>query len=549
MTSRRLLAIGLGTALLAPFALPSGVVAQTPAPPASVITWLDSQQQADGGFDLAGLPGFETPDAIAAFAATSHQTRWDAAAARARVQQVTTNGADPFDAVDALVDGVADPATDAAGAQAAKVVALVAGPTGISATDFDPAGDSDDPVDLVARMDVHRAEDGSYDFGAQFNGTLYAALALDALDQPIPDGLVDQIVDAQRTDGSWNYAGDQDAETAGDIDTSSLALLALAAAGLDHTDPTVADGIEMLAAGQQASGAWQFFGADDPNSTSMAAIALSGLQIDVTDAQWVRPFGATPRASYTSPYTWLRTQVNAQGRVVSPNDEYGVNTLATSQALQALSNQWHLRQERVDLIAALAEHLATSSTAAAGTGDTMLGANASTRSAREAAAHAVAMSQAGRETAAESLFQRAFGRSLDAGGRAYWSGELVTDARSRVLARLTGSAEFYERSGGTTATFVENAYQVVLGRGPDTAGRAYWEARIDGGAAVESVALDLVSSREYRAKEVDVAYQQMLGRNADAGGRAFWTDRLATTRVEAILAGIGGSAEFYRLHS
>ena len=41
----------------------------------------------------------------------------------------------------------------------------------------------------------------------------------------------------------------------------------------------------------------------------------------------------------------------------------------------------------------------------------------------------------------------------------------------------------------------------------------------------------------------------MLGRDSDAGGRDFWTERLATTRVEAILAGIGGSAEFYRRHA
>lgn len=546
MRSRRLLALGLGAAIVAPL---SGVVtgpalAQSPGSPA---VWLTAQQQADGGFDLAGVAGFETPDAILGLAAATHSTVWDADEARASIEGVRNGTEDPLDAVDALIDGAADPSSDAAGAQAAKVVALVAGPLGIDATDFDPSGDSASPVDLIARMDAHRDESGDYDFGALFNGSLYAALALDAVDAEIPAGLIARIVETQRSDGSWNYAGDQDPDTAGDIDTTSLALLALAAAGRDTTDATVRAGVRYLATGQQADGAWQFFGADDPNSTAMAAIALSGLQLDVTDPTWGRSHGAA--ANTASPYAWLRTQVNAEGQVVSPNDEYGVNTLATSQTLQALSNQWHLRQERRDLLEVLAQTLASSSDQGARAGDAVLGNNPSSRSAREAAAHAVAMSQAGRETAAEELFQRAFGRSLDQGGRAYWSGQLQHDARSRILARITGSPEFYERSGGTTASFVENAYQVVLGRGPDTAGRSYWEGRLDAGAPVESVALDLVSSREYRANEVDLAYQKMLGRNADSAGRDYWTDRLARTRVEAILAGIGGSAEFYLRHA
>ena len=159
------------------------------------------------------------------------------------------------------------------------------------------------------------------------------------------------------------------------------------------------------------------------------------------------------------------------------------------------------------------------------------------------------MSQAGRETAAQDLFQRAFQRDLDPSGRVFWSGELVKDARSRVLVRLTGSAEFYAASGSTTAGFVDNAYRAVLGRTPDTAGKAYWSQRLDAGEPVSIIADDLVASLEYRQKEVDNAYQVMLGRSADAAGRAYWAQRLTTTRVEAILAGIGGSTEYFHRHA
>src|SRR6185295_18580332 len=36
---------------------------------ASAVTWLATQQQPDGGFEVVGFPGFETPDAVAALAA------------------------------------------------------------------------------------------------------------------------------------------------------------------------------------------------------------------------------------------------------------------------------------------------------------------------------------------------------------------------------------------------------------------------------------------------------------------------------------------------
>lgn len=554
MTSRRLLAVGLGSALLAPFVLPAGPSGAASGPEAvdvpAAYGYLASVQQADGGFDLSGFPGFETPDVAFAIASTAQdEAGWSTADALAAVRSVSTGGNDALDSIDDLVDGAEDPESVAAGAQAAKIVALVAGPTGLPATDFDPSDDSDEPVDLVARMNVHRSDDGTYAFDAQFNGVLYAALALEVVGEPIPASLVDQIADAQRGDGSWNFAGDLDPDSDGEVDTTALALIALAAAGHGTTHPTVAAGVAYLAKGQQPSGAWQAFGADDPNSTAMAAITLSTLKLDVTDPTWTVPFGVPAASSYAGPYAWLGSQQLNGGRIASPNDEYGVNTFATAQTVQATSWQWHLRQEQVALTEALIEALAADSAMPFPASWGGVGPNPSIRSARERAAMEIAMSQAGRETAAEALFQRAFGRSLDSSGRAFWSAELVTDSRSRILARLTGSAEFYERSGGTTATFVDAAYQAVLGRGPDAAGRAYWIDRIDGGAAVESVALDLVSSREYRAKEVDVAYQQMLGRNADAGGRTFWTDRLATTRVEAILAGIGGSAEFYRRHA
>jgi hypothetical protein len=165
-------------------------------------------------------------------------------------------------------------------------------------------------------------------------------------------------------------------------------------------------------------------------------------------------------------------------------------------------------------------------------------------SARVKAAGAVLNSSYGREAAAADLFVQAFGRTIDPAGRAFWSKKLLTISRPEMLSRLTGSPEFYRLAGGTTPTFVDAAYEAVLGRSPEPAGRAYWIGRLDKGVPVEQIARSLVASTEYRRQQVDAAYQELLGRSADAAGRAYWTTRLATTRIEVLLAGIAGSREF-----
>jgi len=553
-----MLVAGLGAALLAPLAaLPASAATAGPAPdgaPAAVsrgVSYLAGVQEADGGFELADFDGFETSDAILAIASAAQTgVSWDYAQARTAVTSMTaTSGADPLDNIDDLIDGAEDPSSVVAGAQAAKVVALVTAPLGESATDFDPSNDSDAPVDLLARIDAHRLPDGSYDFGAQFNGALYTAIALDSLAKPVPAALVNQIVAAQRSDGSWNFAGDQDADSPGEVDTTSVALLALRAAGRTRTDATVSKAVGFLRGQQVASGAWQAFGADDPNSTAVASVALSSLGLDLTSGDWASR--ATDvvgqRIDYKSPYTWLLAQQDSSGRFKSPNDSYGINTLATTQAVQALARQWYQRDERSKLIGALTSTLA--SAVAGPSGSQTLGANAAFRSDRDRSAYDIVMSVSGRERAAEELYQQAFGRSLDPSGRRYWSAQLATSTRPDVLAHLTGSAEFYRLAGSNTDGFVTAVYQSVLGRAPEAGGKDYWTGVIDAGGSVESVAKNLTVSHEYRGAQVDDAYQRMLGRNADAAGREFWTNRLLTSRVEVIMAGLGGSWEFYDVHT
>ena len=135
MSIRRFVAAGVALSLTAP--LLGGGTAQA-APPADPVitkakTWLATQQQVDGGFEVAGSPGFETPDAVLALA-TSNQTgaTWDGAGARTSIQSMDNgSGKDPLDALDDLVDNEGDPTGKAAAARAAKIIVLNADPIGM----------------------------------------------------------------------------------------------------------------------------------------------------------------------------------------------------------------------------------------------------------------------------------------------------------------------------------------------------------------------------------------------------------------------------------
>lgn len=78
-------------------------------------------------------------------------------------------------------------------------------------------------------------------------------------------------------------------------------------------------------------------------------------------------------------------------------------------------------------------------------------------------------------------------------------------------------------------------YQAVFLRPPDTAGLAFWLARMEGGQTLDSVAAAFAGTPEFRGRYgalgdaafVDRTYANVLGRAPDADGRAYWVDQLA----------------------
>lgn len=106
---------------------------------------------------------------------------------------------------------------------------------------------------------------------------------------------------------------------------------------------------------------------------------------------------------------------------------------------------------------------------------------------------------------------------------------------------------------GQAVAEVTRQYVALLGRRPDTAGLRFWATRLQQGRPVSWMADAFGASAEFRAQYggltaaqiVDRAYQRLLYRPGDAAGRAHWIGRLqrgeSPARVVLLMA---RSAEF-----
>jgi hypothetical protein len=323
------IALALTTLLGSSFAPVGAADPASNAAAASAVAWLTAHQQPDGGFEMATFPGFETRDAVLALAEQAQTTpTWNAGVARTAVEalQAGGSGPTPLDYLEDLVAASSDPGV------AAKTVVLVSEPLGIDPTAFGS-------VNLLAKMGGCTGQ-----ASPTFNGLLYLVVAQQLLCGAAPEASIAAVRDAQQANGGWGFAGDPTTDDI-DNDTTALAVEALVGSGAAPNDAAVRAALLFLAQNHQANGAWQFFGEDDPNSTAMAVIAITAAGYDVTTACW-RDTVAPELAGrpYASPDAWLRAQQLAAGvdagRVQSPSDSFGVNTLPTAQTVQALLRSW-----------------------------------------------------------------------------------------------------------------------------------------------------------------------------------------------------------------
>lgn len=579
MRSRTTLLAGtvLAGALLAPLVAPAPLAgAATPTPRSTPaidagVAWLDGQQQADGGFEVGGFPGFETPDAVLALATAGQTTgTWSEAEALAAVEVVTTpGGKDALDALDDWVDGVQGGTGSAAAKaqQAAKVIALVTVPLGLDATDFDPSADSATAVDLVAAL---TGGAGTGDYAAlPFNGRAFAAWALAALGETVPAALLTGIDAAQQANGAWTYLGDPTG-TGYDPDTTAATLIGLHLAGRTlEGDATLREGVVALGLSQAWDGEWAGeFDDGNPNSTAMVALALATLGSRPSGG-WCVLHGASgflQGVPFRSPVTALTRRQGTDGRVSSPSDGFGVNTFATTQAIQALAaeegawpygepepcdvvglvgNRRVVHAQYVDLLVRLADE----DGAAYWTTQMDSGLSAGFLAKRF-----TGTPEYGRRVVTR-LVRTYLGRAATGEEQAQGAPAVVAGGRFQVAAAILGGEEYYEATAptfpsgpATDETWIAALYPDTVGRAASAGDVAFVLAQLEAGRSRTQIARGLIGTAEGRGVAVRDIYRVLLRRDPSGPDRTYWGGLLRTgTSPERLVTLIAGSIEYRTL--
>ena len=459
---------------------------------ASAVQWIGTQQQTDGGFEVSGFPGFETPDAVLAIAEQAQTTAvWDTTTARAAVAAHVKSGKTPLDYLDDYAEGKAGGPLNAG--QAAKLI-VVARALGYEPAAFDPQ--SDGPSDLVTVLGSPKP-DGS--FGA-FNATLFVAIA-DRLSRSSDLSATAAYIDkAQQANGGWNFAGDPmglEGVPQIDPDTTGLALQALAAIAPVYRD-SFGRGVAFLARSQLADGSWgeSFAGESNPNSTAQAVLGITAAGYDAgvscwRDAETVELRGT----SYHSPLDQLRGLQAADGHIVGPFDSFGVNTSATSQTVQALLRTW-LPINRAKTSTITGDVAVSVPPPCPGNGYTLFGANGAVDAFGPWGRH---FGQLG-----GSLGQPIVGGDVTSNGRGYWM--FASDGGVFSF----GNAPFK----GSTGNIVLN--QPVVGGVGTPSGNGYWLFAHDGGVFAFGDAVFHGSTGNIRLN------QPIVGGAATPSGKGYW---------------------------
>ncbi len=185
----------------------------------------------------------------------------------------------------------------------------------------------------------------------------------------------------------------------------------------------------------------------------------------------------------------------------------------------------------------------------------------------------------------DQIYANVLGRPADAGGRAYWIGELGNGvSRGQMMLALSESVEFMNRTGtadldggapltpppapappaplpGPAGSFGPELQRLYLGyflRPADADGLAYWTGQREAGLTLAAISEQFALSLEFQnrygqaddAAFVDLVYLNVLDRQADAEGRAYWIAQIqqGMTRGE-LMTGFTESAEFVRTYT
>ncbi|MFI1018998.1 hypothetical protein [Streptomyces sp. NPDC020965] len=152
------------------------------------------------------------------------------------------------------------------------------------------------------------AETGYFGPSANYNGTVFAALALagaktQAGAQRVPQSLLTSMVNRiranQHNDGGWNYSKAEGSPTElakpGDIDMTGASMAALCASGVPNTDPDITQAKAFLKSKIISnSGAFNAMYGVNTNSNGWAVSGLNACGINPQTGDFLTPLGKTP---------------------------------------------------------------------------------------------------------------------------------------------------------------------------------------------------------------------------------------------------------------
>ncbi len=275
------------------------------------LDWILGQQQPDGSF--AGFNPGATIDAVLAVAA----------AGRNPASVRSSQGLTALDYLGGQAEDYAAQGPSAAG----KLAVGVAG-AGLDPRDF--AG-----IDLAQQISATYAiTSGRFGAAGSTWDHAWAMLGLRAAGETVPLSATLALEAAQLDDSGWGF----DAAAPADVDSTALALQALAAAGRDQASPAVQAGLAYLRTAQTSDGGFAGYdGSTSASSTGLALQALAALGEKPASLSWTRAIsGATEASALLRP-----TPIDALLALQSPDGGFagfsGANdSFSTYQALPGL---------------------------------------------------------------------------------------------------------------------------------------------------------------------------------------------------------------------
>lgn len=278
----------------------------------SGLGWVAGQQQPDGSF--AGFNPGATIDAVLAIALAGQDPNGYAVGSNT-----------PMTYLAAQAPAYAAQGASAAGKMTVGAVAGRANPRSFGG------------VDLVAAIEgFYQPATGQYGGGSVWDQSL-ALLGLAATRQPIPADAVQRLLSIAADGGGWGFSANA---SSADVDSTGLALQALAAAHVSGDNAAVQAGFAFLRSVQNEDGGFPGYGGNtDPASTGLALQGLAAYGQNPRSLDWTTTSSdgsASALTLHTPVETVMALQSPAGGfpGFSGPNDPF-----STYQALSGLTGQ------------------------------------------------------------------------------------------------------------------------------------------------------------------------------------------------------------------